>query len=138
RCASPLRVTQDLSVHGRFVYFRCEFGHGRFTPFVQFLREKNFLRTVPPEELARLRSLVRVIRCASCGAPVDLTRDTACGYCHSPITILDPESVARTLRELDAAAAARSRITAPQGAAESVASSSFAEALAAQQRHDRS
>jgi endogenous inhibitor of DNA gyrase (YacG/DUF329 family) len=136
RCATSLEVTQDLTIHGRFTYFRCAFGHGRFTPFVQFLREKNFLREPPPAELERLKSIVRIIRCASCGAPVDLAHDTVCPYCRAPITILDPESVARTLRELDAAAAQRARIANPDAAAAALASAQFEHALTEQHVQD--
>lgn len=136
RCATSLEVTQDLTIHGRFTYFRCAFGHGRFTPFVQFLREKNFLREPPPAELARLKSLVRIVRCASCGAPVDLAHDTVCRYCRAPITILDPESVGRALRELDAAAAQRARTVNPDTAAMASASAHFERALTEQGDQD--
>ncbi|HEY4138218.1 MAG TPA: hypothetical protein VGN65_07190, partial [Casimicrobiaceae bacterium] len=70
------------------------------TPFFQFLREKNFVRPLDPAELARLKESVRTIRCASCGAPVDIERSTACAYCHAPIMALDPDAVEKTLREL--------------------------------------
>ena len=101
RCDTPLDLTHDLQHATRFTYYRCRHGHGRFTPFVQFLREKNFIRPVSPADLDKLKKLVRIIRCSSCGAPVDLQTQTACGYCRAPIAILDPDAVARTLRELD-------------------------------------
>ena len=62
----------DLQHATRFTYYRCRHGHGRFTPFVQFLREKNFIRPVSAADLDKLKKLVRIIRCSSCGAPVDL------------------------------------------------------------------
>ena len=34
------------------------------------------------------------------GAPLDLEHGTACKYCASPISILDPDAVSKTLREL--------------------------------------
>ncbi len=77
RCDSPLALTQDLQHTTRFSYYRCLRGHGRLTPFFQFLREKNFIRPVPPEELERLKSLVKIVRCSSCGAPIDLAKSTA-------------------------------------------------------------
>ena len=117
RCDTPLDATQDLRKATRFSYYRCRHGHGRFTPFVQFLREKEFIRPIPAAELERLKKLVRVIRCSSCGAPVDLERETACGYCRAPITVLDPDAVAHTLRELDAVAARRAAIPSPEQAA---------------------
>ena len=120
RCETPLDLTHDVQRATRFTYYRCRRGHGRFTPFVQFLREKNFIKPVTPEELERLKTLVRVIRCSSCGAPVDLAHDPACRYCRAPIAILDSEAVARTLRDLDAAAARRAAVSGPAAAAAAV------------------
>ena len=39
------------------------------------------------------------MRCSSCGAPIDLQRDTACGFCKAPLAILDADAVAKALRE---------------------------------------
>ena len=114
RCDTPLTHTQDLQHTTRFAYYRCRHGHGRYTPYVQFLREKNFIRQVSPADLERLKKLVRIVRCSSCGAPIDLERQTACGYCRAPIAILDQEAVARTLRELDHAAARPARDSKPR------------------------
>jgi len=103
RCDTPLTLTHDLQRTTRFSYYRCRHGHGRFTPFLQFLREKDFVRPVPLDELKRLKKLVRIIRCSSCGAPVDLERATACGYCRAPIVVLDPDAVTKAIRQLDTA-----------------------------------
>ena len=84
--------------------------HGRLTPFVQFLREKDFIRPLPPADIARLAAQVKVIRCSGCGAPVDLARDTACSDCGAPIATLDPDALARTVGALEAAAAKRTTI----------------------------
>lgn len=110
RCAAPLAETQDLQRTTRFSYYRCPRGHGRLTPFVQFLREKDFIRPLPPADIARLAAQVKVIRCSGCGAPVDLARDTACGHCGAPIATLDPDALARTVGVLEVAAAKRSAI----------------------------
>lgn len=68
---------------------------------------------------------------------MDLATQTACGYCRAPIAILDPDAVARTLRELDAAAARRGAISAPDVAATSiVASALFEQAMAREQARD--
>jgi endogenous inhibitor of DNA gyrase (YacG/DUF329 family) len=103
RCETTLALTHDLQHATRFAYYRCRYGHGRFTPFFQFLREKNFIRPLDPAELARLKESIRTIRCASCGAPVDIERSTACPYCQAPIVALDPAAVDKALRELDTA-----------------------------------
>lgn len=138
RCDTLLDATQDLQKTTRFSYFRCRHGHGRFTPFVQFLREKNFIRPASPADLLKLKQLVRVIRCSSCGAPVDLDQQAACGYCRAPIAMLDPDAVARALRELDAAAAKRAALASPeQQAAGIVESARFERAMRAEQARDR-
>ncbi len=100
RCREPMRLTHDLQRSTRFSYHRCPFGHGRFTPFVQFLREKDFIRPLPEAELARLKTYVRVVQCSSCGAPIDLATQAVCNYCRAPIAVLDPEAVARTVASL--------------------------------------
>ncbi|MEO8740058.1 MAG: hypothetical protein ABI537_10185 [Casimicrobiaceae bacterium] len=110
RCTSRLQLTRDLQRTTRFSYFRCPYGHGRLSPFLQFLREKNFIRPLTGAELAALKAKVRSIQCSNCGAPVNLEREVACTYCHTPISILDPEAVARALSELSTAAARRQTI----------------------------
>jgi phage FluMu protein Com len=109
RCETLLALTQDLQHATRFMYYRCRYGHGRFTPFFQFLREKNFIRPLDAGELERLKASVRTIRCASCGAPVDIERSTVCRYCQAPIVALDPDAVEKAIHELDAAE--RQRVT---------------------------
>jgi DNA-directed RNA polymerase subunit RPC12/RpoP len=103
RCQARLALTRDLQRTTHFTYFRCAFGHGRLTPFFQFLLEKNFVRPVTGAELADLKAKVRTIQCSNCGAPLDLTHDSACRYCGSPISILDPDAVAKTVNALNAA-----------------------------------
>lgn len=110
RCTKPLALAHDLQHTTRFTYYRCPNGHGRFTPFVQFLREKNFIRPLSPAELVRLRQLIRIVQCSSCGAPVDLEKDAACPYCRAPIAILDPEAVRATVHALEAAEARRTTV----------------------------
>ena len=137
RCDTPLDLTHDLQRTTRFTYYRCRYGHGRFTPFVQFLLEKNFIRQVSPADLDKLKKLVRIIRCSSCGAPVDLQTQAACSYCRAPIAILDPDAIARTLRELDAATTRRAAIVDPDAAATSIAASAlFEQAMAREQARD--
>ena len=137
RCETPLDLTQDVQRTTRFTYYRCRRGHGRFTPFVQFLREKNFIKPVTAQELERLKTLVRVIRCSSCGAPVDLAHDATCRYCRAPVAVLDSEAVARTLRELDAAAARRAEVNSPDAAAAAVIEGvRFERAVAVEDRND--
>jgi hypothetical protein len=102
RCTTILLATQDMQHTTRFSYFRCRYGHGRFTPFVQFMREKNFVRPLDPAELARLKAAVGTVRCSGCGAPVDTGRSAVCGYCGAPIVAIDPDAVRKALSEIDA------------------------------------
>ncbi|HXS54112.1 MAG TPA: zf-TFIIB domain-containing protein [Usitatibacter sp.] len=101
-CRSPLAFTHDVERTNAFVYYRCPQGHGRFTTFLQFLREKEFVRTLTPLEVQKLSATVTQIRCSSCGAPVDITREAECPYCHAPIAILDADAVKHAVDALSA------------------------------------
>ena len=103
RCDDALVQSFDLSKSGRFSYFRCVGGDGRFTPFFQFLREKQFIRTLNPAELQRVRAEVRQITCSECGAPIDLEHSSECKYCHAPVSFLDPEAVEKAVKLWSAA-----------------------------------
>lgn len=100
RCRTTLAETLDRQRHVQFRYWRCAADHGRLTSFVEFLREKDFVRPLAPAEVAELRVHVRTVRCDGCGAAVDLTQASACGYCRSPVSTLDPMHVERIVREL--------------------------------------
>lgn len=89
KCRSRLLLTHDRQRNTPFVYWRCDQGHGRFTPFVEFLKEKDFVRQPTPQQLAELRRTIGVIRCSGCGAPVDLAREAVCGHCGAAISMLD-------------------------------------------------
>lgn len=108
RCSVPLVVTHDLQRATRFTYWRCAKDGGQLITFNQFLRQKNFIRTPNAAELAKLRSTVRQISCSQCGAPVDLSIDTACTHCGSPIALIDPDGVTKALQELTSASATSS------------------------------
>jgi Transcription factor zinc-finger len=103
RCRGTLAPTQDLQRSTRFTYWRCPKGHGRFTPFVQFLREKDFVRPLSAAEIEKLKVHIRSVRCSGCGAAVDLARDMACRYCRAPIEALDPNAVTGTIDALERA-----------------------------------
>jgi uncharacterized protein YbaR (Trm112 family) len=108
-CRERLSFTRDIQRTNRISYYRCLAGHGRLTTFLQFLREKNFVRDLAPGEIEQLRARVAQVRCSSCGAMIDLARDAQCSYCRAPVSILDADAVAKTLAELDAAE--RKRVT---------------------------
>jgi Zn-finger nucleic acid-binding protein len=103
RCSGTLVLTHDLAHSTHFTYYRCPYGHGRFTAFVQFLLEKSFVRPLVPAEIDRLKAEVKTIRCSSCGAALDITQTSECPYCRSPIVVLDADAVTKALRDLSAA-----------------------------------
>ena len=104
RCSRPLKETHDAQRSTRFTYHRCPEGHGRLITYYQFLRAKNFVRPPSDEELRELRARIRQINCANCGAPVDVERNAVCGHCRSPLAIIDPDQVRKTIAELKTAA----------------------------------
>jgi ferredoxin len=106
-CRERLALTHDIQRTNRIVYYRCPEGHGRLTPFLQFLREKQFVRSLTPAEIDRLKVKVAQVRCSSCGGPVDITKDAACPWCRAPIAILDADAVRKTLAELQQARSAQ-------------------------------
>lgn len=105
RCAVPLRPTQDMQRNTRFQYFRCNNEHGRFIRFFEFLREKDFIRALSPQQIAELRKHIRSVNCSNCGGPVDLDAGAACGHCGSPLSMLDMEQPQRLIAQLKEAAA---------------------------------
>lgn len=107
-CNRRLSLSHDIGKGGRFSYWACPGKHGRLTPFSEFLKEKQFVRSLSRVEQDKLRVETKTVQCSSCGAPVELARGFKCGHCGSPITVLDSEAVEKTLRELDAADERRS------------------------------
>ena len=105
-CSAALALTHDLQRTTRFTYWRCRNGHGQLITFHHFLREKNFIRTPSPAELAKLRAIVHQVACSQCGAPVDLASATACTHCGAPVALIDPEGVTKALHDLAFAASA--------------------------------
>jgi hypothetical protein len=104
RCDTELRVTHDLQRSTRFSYWRCPNEHGRLTSFFDFLREKNFIRTLTAQQVEELRKDVQTVNCSNCGAPIDLTSASACGHCGSPISIVDVKRSQELLDQLKHAA----------------------------------
>ena len=106
RCDSHLLDTHDMQLHGtRFEYWRCPHDDGHLITYLQFLKEKDFVRPMTPQQIAELREEVRTINCANCGAPVDLVTGAVCSHCGSPLTMLDMKQIADHVRELQQQAA---------------------------------
>lgn len=107
RCQQVLLLTRDQVRSGPLTYQRCPAGHGRFTPFVQFLTEKGFVRHLAKAEVERVAVSIAQISCHACGAPIDLRRDMVCPHCRSPIAVLDAEATRHALHAYSMAAAPR-------------------------------
>lgn len=110
RCRLGLALTSDMQRSTRFSYWRCPADHGRFITFAEFLREKNFVRPLSGGELAQLRANVKMIHCSSCGAPIDLERASACGYCRAPVSVLDARQVETAVSQLKRAETERQTV----------------------------
>jgi hypothetical protein len=109
RCATRLEETHDLQRATRFTYFRCPSGHGRCLTYFQFLRAKNFVRTLNGDEMAELRRRIRQVNCTNCGAPIDLERGV-CEFCRTPLGVLDPDQMQKAVAQLKEAAETKSRV----------------------------
>ena len=104
RCNGRLRRTQDMQRNTRFQYFKCPNEHGRLTSFVEFLKEKNFIKPLTAQQINELRQNLQTVNCSNCGGSIDLARTSACGHCGSPLSMLDmkqAEKVVRQLRDAD-------------------------------------
>ena len=106
RCRQMLLLTHDIQRTTRFQYWRCDAGDGRFISFVEFLREKDFIRPLSQQQLADLRANVQTVTCSSCGASIDLATSSVCAHCGAAISMIDVmhlgELVARWTKPPDA------------------------------------
>jgi hypothetical protein len=109
RCGSGLTLAHNMTRNVRFVYWQCSSQHGHFISFFDFLKEKNFIRPLSPQEIQHLRETVQEVHCSNCGASVNLQTNSACPYCHSPISILDLQEQQRMLAQLKEAADASAK-----------------------------
>jgi hypothetical protein len=49
--------------------------------------------------MTELRQHISQINCANCGAAVDIERDAICGFCRTPVAIVDPDQVRKVLEQ---------------------------------------
>jgi hypothetical protein len=96
-CGDGMKVTNDRVRNTRFTYQSCLQGHGRFTTFYNFLAEKQFVRELTPAERTKLATSVKQIKCSGCGAPVDLGKTDACGYCRAPVSVFDRDAAKKAI-----------------------------------------
>src|SRR5262245_30091310 len=105
RCRRTLLKTHDLQRSTPFQYWRCD-AHGRLMTYIDFLREKDFVRPLTPQQLSELRENVQTINCSNCGGTIDLAKDSVCRHCGSAISMLDLKQMAKTIDRLQTAATA--------------------------------
>jgi hypothetical protein len=89
RCDLRLLLTNDRQRNTPFKYWRCARDHGRLISFFDFLREKDFIRPLSPQQLAELRQNLQTINCSNCGAPIDIVHSSECPHCGTPVSMLD-------------------------------------------------
>ena len=129
RCRETLLACLDSTRAGRFAYSRCPQRHGRFSAFAAFMIEKGFVRQLNGSEVEELARKVQTIRCAGCGAPVDIRRDSVCGHCRSPIVILDHGAVQAALDDFGRKASSQQHID-PNAVADALIANERARSLA--------
>ncbi len=101
RCATILRLAHDMQRNMPFTYWRCGDDDGHFITFFEFLKEKNFIHVLSADQIKELRQNVQFVNCSNCGASIDLQSNSACPYCHSPISMLDQLKQAAEPKPLD-------------------------------------
>ena len=103
RCKGRLRRTQDMQRATRFEYFKCPNEHGRLISFFEFLKEKDFIKPLTPQQIAELRQAVQMVNCSNCGAPIDLAKSSACAHCQSALSMLDMKQAEKVVEQLRSA-----------------------------------
>ena len=104
RCSDLLSPTRDMVREIYFNDWRCRNRHGHFIRFFEFLREKNFIRPLSPQQIEDLRHDVQILNCSNCGAPIELSKSSACEHCGTAISIVDLQQSQQLLEELRKAA----------------------------------
>ena len=100
RCQGRLRKTRDMQRATRFEYFRCPNDHGRMISFYDFLKEKDFIKPLTPQQVEEVRRHVQMVNCSNCGAPIDLANSSTCTHCRSPLSMLDMKHAERVIDQL--------------------------------------
>jgi len=100
RCRSRLHPTHDQQRNTKFQYLRCPKDHGRLIAFVEFLREKNFLKPLSQKQIDELRQSVQMVHCSGCGAPINLATHTECAHCGALLSMLDMKQAGALVAEL--------------------------------------
>jgi Zn-finger nucleic acid-binding protein/uncharacterized OB-fold protein len=100
RCHARLTLTHDMQNTTRFQYWQCPQNHGHFITFLEFLREKNFIRPLTSQQIAELRQNVQTVNCSNCGGSIDLAKESVCPHCGSALSMLDMKQMAQMVANL--------------------------------------
>jgi Zn-finger nucleic acid-binding protein len=103
RCGTRLALTHDMQHSTAFQYWRCPQQHGHFITFLEFLKEKDFVRPLTAQQIADLRQNVQTVNCSNCGGPIDLAKASACPHCGSPLSMLDIKQMQQMVAQLKTA-----------------------------------
>jgi hypothetical protein len=103
RCNGRLRRTQDRQRNTRFQYFKCPNEHGRLIAFVEFLKEKDFIKPLTAQQIAEVRRNLEAVNCSNCGAAIDLAHASSCAHCGSALSMLDLSQAERVVAQLRSA-----------------------------------
>jgi len=117
RCDLRLLLTNDRQRNTPFKYWRCGREHGRLISFFDFLREKDFIRPLSPQQLGELRQNLQTINCSNCGAPIDIVHSSECAHCGTPVSMLDVKHIADVASQTKDAGRARAAMDALELAA---------------------
>jgi hypothetical protein len=96
-CAVPLKSVSNQTRFGRYVALECPQRHGHLHSHAGVLAERGLVRPLLGPERKALREERHRIACFNCGAPADGSGDT-CGYCRSPLVVLDLPRLAHSLK----------------------------------------
>jgi Zn-finger nucleic acid-binding protein len=100
RCSARLTLTHDMQNSTRFQYWQCPQNHGHFITFLEFLREKDFIRPLTPQQIAELCQNVQTVNCSNCGGPIDLAKESVCPHCRSALSMLDMNQMEQMVAHL--------------------------------------
>lgn len=87
-CASPFKTVHNRTRYGAFAVLECPRGHGHLHTHTGVLAERGLARPLLPAERDAILRGRKALACVNCGAPAD-GASSVCGYCASPIVVID-------------------------------------------------
>lgn len=96
-CAVPLKPVQNRSRYGLFAALECPARHGHLHSHSGALAERGFVRPLGAAERRALAAERHPLMCFNCGGPAS-AGDEQCGWCGTPLVVLDLPRLAHSLR----------------------------------------